>query len=123
MVPKMKKVLHLLSTDRFSGAENVVCTIIDNMKQDFDFAYCSRKGTIEISLKKRKIKYYGLENFNKKSLKKIINDYKPDIIHAHDYRASLLASITFNGKIISHLHINADFAKKWNFDYIFTIFF
>ena len=28
----MKKVLHLLPSNKFSGAENVVCTIIQNDK-------------------------------------------------------------------------------------------
>lgn len=38
------KVVHLLPTNRFSGAENVVCQIIGIMKRDtdIDMVYCSR---------------------------------------------------------------------------------
>lgn len=40
------KVVHLLPTNRFSGAENVVCQIIGIMKHDtdIDMVYCSRDG-------------------------------------------------------------------------------
>lgn len=110
-----KKILHLLASNKFSGAENVVCTIIDNFKDEYDMVYCSPYGPIETTLKNRNIKYYGMKKFNLKCLKRIIKEYNPDIIHAHDYRASTLAAMSgFKGKIISHLHINAEFAKTWN---------
>lgn len=110
-----KKVLHLLASNKFSGAENVVCTIINNFKEEFDMTYCSPKGEIEETLKNKEIKYYGLNKFNISELKRVIKEYNPDIIHAHDYRASVLAALSgFDGKIISHLHNNCPFAKKWN---------
>ena len=37
----MTKVLHLLASRIYSGAENVVCTIIENFTDEFDMAYCS----------------------------------------------------------------------------------
>ena len=111
----MKRVLHLLASNKFSGAENVVCTIIDNFKYEYDMAYCSPNGEIKDTLKYRKIKYLELEKFSIRQLKKIISEYNPDIIHAHDYRASILVAFSgFKGDIISHIHINATFAKKWN---------
>lgn len=112
---KLKKILHVLASKKFSGAENVVCTIIDNFKDEYDMAYCSPIGSISEILKNRKINYYGIEKLSIKNLKKVIETYNPDIIHAHDYTASLIASLSgFKGKIISHLHINAKFAKNWN---------
>ena len=111
----LKKILHLLASNKYSGAENVVCTIIDNFKNEYDMAYCSPTGQIEDELKNRNIKYYGMQKFNLSNLKKIIKDYNPDIIHAHDYRASTLVAFSgFKGKIISHLHNNCPFAKSWN---------
>ena len=35
------KIMHLLNTGKFSGAENVAISIIDNMKKDFDFILIS----------------------------------------------------------------------------------
>lgn len=110
------KVLHLLASSSYSGAENVVCTIIDAFDGEIDMCYCSLDGPISKVLDEKKVKYYALKKFNRSNLKSVIDDYKPDIIHAHDYRASLLAAFSgFKGKIISHLHINASFAKTWNF--------
>lgn len=111
----MKKILHLLASNKFSGAENVACTIIENFEEEFEMAYCSPYGSIEKTLKSKKIKYYGLEKFNRKNLKKVIKQFNPDIIHAHDYKASVLVAFSgFKGKIISHLHNNCVFAKTWN---------
>lgn len=120
---KVNKVLHVLASNKFSGAENVVCTIIETLKDDYNMAYCSPMGPIEDVLNKRNIRYFGLKKMNLKSLKKIINVYQPDVIHAHDYRASILTAFSgFNGKIISHLHNNCPFAKSWNLkSYLYSI--
>ena len=109
------KILHLLYSDRFSGAENVAISIIENLKNDDDFLYVSKKGEIEKVLKERNIKYLLLDRITPFSVKKAIKEYNPDIVHAHDYIASFLAATSgFKGKIISHLHNDYPFAKKWN---------
>lgn len=107
MAEKKKKILHLLASNKFSGAENVACTIIRNMSDDFDMVYCSPRGPIEKKLKEMGIRYIGIDKLNRKNLKRVVDKYKPDIIHAHDYRASLVAS-GFNKrcKIISHIHLD-----------------
>ena len=111
----MKKIFYALSSNIYSGAENVVCTIINNLNTEYDCAYCSPYGPIEQVIKNKKIKFFGLNKMNKSNLKKIIEEYKPDIIHANDYKASVITALTgFNGKIISHLHNNCPFAKTWN---------
>ena len=100
-----KRVLHVLASNRFSGAENVACTIITNMSDQFDMAYCSPRGPIEKALRERNIEYYGIDKLNYKNLKKVVDKFKPDVIHAHDFRASLVAS-RFGKKyrVISHIH-------------------
>ena len=114
----MKKVLHLLPSNKFSGAENVVCTIIQNDKE-YDMYYCSPRGEIEKALKEREIKYIPIEKFKPSYLKKICKEYDIDIIHAHDYKASLLASLSgFKGKIIAQIHTHWNFNTSWN---IYTI--
>lgn len=113
----MKKtvIIHLLASNKFSGAENVVCTIIENVKENYEMYYCSPSGSIKETLKEKDINYIEMQKFNTKELNKIIEKYNPDIIHAHDYRASILAVFSkFQGKIISHLHNNCPFAKNWN---------
>lgn len=110
----MKKILHLLPSNSFSGAENVVCTIIENNKK-YNMYYCCPNGPIENVLLEKKIKYIPIEKFTPSNVKKICFENNIDIIHAHDYKASFIAAISgFNGKIISHLHCNYPFAKRWN---------
>lgn len=103
------KVMHLLAMDRFSGAENVVCQIIEMFKDDdeLEMFYCSPTGQIETALKERNIKFVPIKKLTPLHLRKILKEYKPDIIHAHDVRASLLAALVCrNTKIISHIHVN-----------------
>ena len=103
----MKRVLHLLTSNTFSGAENVVCTIIEKMSDKYEMVYCSPKGKIEENLKERNIIYYPINKLSFKELKRVLKEYKPDIIHAHDNRATVYASFFSNKyKVISHIHGN-----------------
>lgn len=110
------KIIHLLVTNKFSGAENVACQIIDVNKneKDTDVYYCSLPGEIEQVLKEKNIKFIPLDKLNINNINKIIEKYNPDVIHAHDYKASVLVAISkFKGKIISHLHNNSPEVKTW----------
>lgn len=104
------KVLHLLQSNRFSGAENVVCQIISMMKEEpgIQIAYCSRDGQIREALKDRNIEYYPISEITVEEVKRVIKEYEPNIIHAHDMRASFIAARAC-GKLplISHIHNNA----------------
>ena len=120
------KVLHLISTDVFSGAENVACQIINGFQanKNFQMVYCSPNGPNESSLTERKIKHLKLSKFDYKSIKKAIDEFEPDIIHAHDIKASVMVSIICGKKIkiISHVHCNHENMRKVNiktlmFDY------
>ena len=110
---KKQKILHLLSSSQFSGAESVACTLILGVDGQYEIAYCSPTGTIKNVLSAKNIEYYPLEKFNRKTLSRIIADWKPDIIHAHDFRASILASFFAKEvKIISHIHQNPAWSNK-----------
>ncbi len=104
------KVMHLLATDSFSGAENVVCQIIDMYKnnENIDMIYCSPNGKIKDKLVEKNIKFYPLSKLSYSSIKKAIMEFKPDIIHAHDIKATIYASLfSKKCKIISHVHGNS----------------
>ena len=104
------KILHLLSSSSYSGAENVVCQIINMMKelQDVESVYCSCDGNIRRTLDEKRIKFCPVKNMSTKEIKQVLQVEKPDIIHAHDRKASLLAALCC-GKtpFISHIHGNA----------------
>lgn len=110
------KILHLISTSSFSGAENVACQIINMYKnnEDVEMYYVSPKGENINILKSKNIKYIELERFDIKNIKKVVNEYKPDIIHAHDIKASYLASFfSKKVKVISHVHNNHENMRKF----------
>ena len=103
------RVMHLLTSDRFSGAENVVCQIMSFFKteSDIEMIYCSPDGDIRESLKERNLQFCPMDRFSFSSVRKQIKKLKPDIIHAHDMRASVMAALA--GKripLISHIHVN-----------------
>lgn len=104
------KIMHVLASNHFSGAENVVCQIISMFKEDndFDMIYCSPDGKIREALEEREIKFVSIKKLTIKEIKRIIKEYKPDVIHAHDMRASFISACSC-GKIrlISHIHNNA----------------
>lgn len=104
------KVLHLLNSDRFSGAENVVCQIISMFKNELDIemVYCSRDGQIREVLNERNISFVSVDDLTVKEVKRVLKEVTPDVIHAHDMRASFIAALSC-GRIplISHIHNNA----------------
>lgn len=107
-------VLYLLSSNSFSGAENVVCTIITNLHKNYNAYYCSPNGPIKNSLESRNIKFVPIK-YNIFSLRKICKKYNIDVIHANDLKASFLSYFAPKKvKIISHLHAGYPFFKKVN---------
>ncbi len=104
------KILHLLQSNRFSGAENVVCQIIGMFKDDteHEFVYCSRDGQIREALDERGIAFAPMKDLTVSEVKRVIKEQKPDIIHAHDMRASFVAALACGKiKLVSHIHNNA----------------
>ena len=111
----MKKVLHVLSSNCYSGAENVVISIIKNYS-NYKGIYLSPKGEIESFCEEEGIQHVHVEKMNLENLRRVIKNINPDIIHAHDFKASLLCAILKKKHIplISHLHNNPPWIKKIN---------
>ena len=104
------KVLHVLASNRYSGAENVVCQIIGMFSGEgnIEMAYCSPDGKIRESLEEKGILFVPINKLSGKELKRVIKNYRPDIIHAHDMRASFVVSRCAKKiPFISHIHNNA----------------
>jgi len=105
---KKIKILHLLQSDRVSGAENLASQIISIFsRKNYEIGYCSQDGSIRDYLKKNGINFYPLKYLNFFNFLKVYRIFKPDIIHAHDIRASVLASFfSSSSRVISHIHGN-----------------
>lgn len=109
------RVLHVLNTGKYSGAENVAITIIKNMGAEVDAIYTSPDGPIKEVLQGENITFYPMfgARVTRRNLKRIIQETQPDIIHAHDFRAGVVsASLNTNIPIVNHLHNNTPWMKK-----------
>ncbi len=112
---RKKIILHLLASNRYSGAENVACTIINKLKNDCDMYYCSPIGPIGDILKEKGINYVPIKKISYGEIKKIISTIKPDIIHAHDNKATVISSFFYKKCfIISHIHGNNRIMNSFN---------
>ncbi|MBE6635612.1 MAG: glycosyltransferase [Ruminococcaceae bacterium] len=104
------RVLHLLQSSVFSGAENVICQIIGMFRDepDIEMVYSSQDGPIRDALVERDITFAPMKKLCFSEVKRVIKEVNPDIIHAHDMRASFYAALLC-GKIpmISHMHNNS----------------
>ncbi|WP_102264477.1 glycosyltransferase [Mesobacillus jeotgali] len=108
------KVLHVLSSNKLSGAENVVADICMMFNDEYDMAYCSPDGRIRQALDDRDVKFIPIDKLKPSELKRVINYYKPNIIHAHDVRATLISTlVTDRIPVISHLHGNIEDMRKF----------
>lgn len=103
------KVLHLLQSSCFSGAENVVCQIIGMMKDEphMEMAYCSPDGQIRKALQERGVSFAPIKKLSGKEVRRVVKTFRPDIIHAHDRSACVMAALTAKKiPIIAHIHVN-----------------
>lgn len=109
------KIMHLLNTGSFSGAENVVCQIIDLMKDVSECTYCSLDGSIRDVLDKKNIMFEPISKMSVCETKRVIEKIKPDVIHAHDMRASFFAARACGSiPLVCHIHNNAYDSRKIN---------
>lgn len=119
----MKKVVHVLSSCIYSGAENVVIKIIKNMKEDCSMTYVSPRGPIEKVLKKEAVEYFPIKKMNIWEIRRMVKKLGPDIIYAHDYRASVVCAFSFPRiPILSHLHSNPPWIGKITINSIIYLF-
>ena len=103
------KVLHVLNSRIYSGAEKVASQIIKDFEDEMTLAYCSPESEmVDRMLAEQNIRHISVKNLLPWNLKKVLRQEQPDLIHTHDMRATLMAALCC-GKtpIISHIHNNA----------------
>ncbi|CCF24752.1 Glycosyltransferase [Leuconostoc citreum LBAE C10] len=109
---KSKKVVfHFLNTGNYSGAENVVINIA-TLISDCEHVYVSPSGAIDKILKEFNIRHIVIKSLTVKTVFNVLKSNQPDIVHAHDFRASIMVARNvkyiqnYGGLVISHLHNN-----------------
>lgn len=111
------KILHLLAMNSLSGAENVAITIMESCPE-YDMVYSSPDGPIRAIIENRGLQFHKLDTLSYFSIKHVIKDVNPDLIHAHDPHMSCLAALAAPSRIriVSHLHNNPTWIQGQNFN-------
>ena len=131
----MLKILHIIPTLRRAGAERLVIdicnTILKNnlaevllvvMYKENEFPELTKNINIKYCSSRVKPSITGKTRVDLTEFTKIVEDFKPDIIHSHLYEAEMLSRWQlFTGvKYVSHCHDNMvqlkkmNLFKKWN---------
>ena len=77
------KVMHVLYDNIYSGAQNVVCQIVDLFKTyspNMEMVYVSPDGPIREALREHAVQFHAVESLSIGNLKKVIREEKPDLI-------------------------------------------
>lgn len=105
------KVMHVLNSRIYSGAEKVVCQIIQSFRGDsrMEMVYCSPESDIVARmLAEQGVTYLPIKTMCVSELRRVIQEQKPDLVHAHDMRASLFSALSCGRlPLVSHIHNNA----------------
>ena len=110
---RKKKVFFIVNSNIFSGAESVNFSVIKNLSKEYDFYWVSRKGKINQFLKDAGIKQIQIKKVSIHEVKRVVKEYNPDILHATDYKASVICALANTGKyLISHIHNNSPWLKR-----------
>ena len=88
------KVMHVLNSRIYSGAEKVVCQIIKSFRGEVEMVYCSPYSEIvEKMLSEQNVTYLPMDTMSVSELRRVIREQKPDLIHAHDMRAGFFSAL------------------------------
>ncbi len=101
----MKKVLHFIYADSFSGLESVAAHILMNLPSDWEGYYVAPAGSGVEHVASLGLNAMVCDTHSVKEIKRVIREIEPDAVHAHDPHMSLnlaLAGVPF----VSHLHCN-----------------
>lgn len=103
------KVLHVLNSRIYSGAEKVACQIIKSFRGEIEMVYTSPESEIVAQmLAEQGVTYLPMKNMSVSELSRIIREQKPDLIHAHDMRAGFFSALCcWDIPLVSHVHNNA----------------
>lgn len=123
MENKKPIIIHIVNSNIYSGLEKVAIEIIEELKDKFDFYYACKDGPIVDILKEKNIKRIKIQKISKKEVLRIEKEYKPDIIHSHDYTATLFCGLFIKDTdIVAHLHNNPIWIKNYIHPYVYAFF-
>lgn len=114
-VNKMKKkILFLTSTGIHSGGERVTLNIASAMnKRGYSVVYAGLAGPIKDFAQNANVPFYQMKRFTLSEAYRLIHLVRPDVVHAADFRASLI-SVILRQRTVAHLHHDASWLSGVN---------
>lgn len=107
------KVLHILSDIFFSGAENMVCQIVEMFRGEYDMVYASPEGPIREALAARNVTYFPLKSIAPWEIRRAVRQVQPDLLHVHDMKVSVMAACAcVEVPMVAHIHNNSFDARR-----------
>ncbi|WP_288760836.1 glycosyltransferase [uncultured Lacticaseibacillus sp.] len=109
-----KSVVHILSTGSIGGAERLVVDVAERQKKlGWTVLYISPEGPIHSYIDDAGLDHLSMDVSNIRELRKVLKRKKPDIVHAHDFKAAVLSvlSVPFY-TIIAHIHHSPAWQRK-----------
>lgn len=106
------RIAMIVNSNIYSGLEKVVSEIMIELRDKYEFIYVTKDGPVVERYEELGLNYYLINKVSVKEIKRFINKWKPDIIHAHDFTASTIVSICGFKNFISHLHNNPLWLNK-----------
>lgn len=106
------RIAMIVNSNIYSGLEKVTSEIMLELKNEYEFVYVTKAGTVVERFEELGLNYYLIKRVSVKEIKRFINDWKPDIIHAHDFTASTIVSLCGFKNFVSHLHNNPPWLSR-----------
>lgn len=107
-------ILHIVHSNVYSGLENVVIQIMKYFQgTGYHMTYCTFDGPIVDVLEEYRLSYVTFSKFSYRNIRRIIQELSIDFIHAHDFRASIMAAF-LKLPYVSHIHNNPTWIRSIN---------
>ena len=115
MLQSSKKsiIIFLVNSGNYFGAEKINVKIIKKLQTKYLFYYASPKGSVDKILKEHDIRHIIISKIDRKTIRNIEKIYHPDLIHATDYKTSVMCALAnIKTPFISHLHSSVPWLDK-----------
>lgn len=116
------KIIYLVSTNIFFGAENMTILLAKQLKSRHEIFYASPSGPIKTYLEEEGIPHLAIRKISVAEIQRLNKTIMPDVFHAVDFRASTYCALA-NVPFVAHLHNNPLWLKTYCVNSLAMLFF
>lgn len=120
----MRKIMFLLCTGEYSGAENITLIIASGLAaRGYDVVYCSPDGGIKDYIRENypTLRHLCLPKFSLKCIREQFMKERPNFVHAVDFKVSVFCAI-LRIPFVAHLHNNPPWLSRRGFRSLSLLF-